>query len=511
MRTTDSKIIQEEYDSKNNWKDIYQWKRVVSKGNTEQISELLLKDFHSIKWSASGLRVEDFRITAHQGYCQINTHITQFTEKRFCRALFNEYNSKPHPLLGKIIDYETPLTAPNQRNSIGKKVNQGDIDLIAEKSDALLFIEAKKSKSNESLLKAILEIFVYVIRLQEGNLLNQLKKEFKINPSKKVVPCILTFKDSTSGKQIIEINKYPVFLELIHLINLRFQNAGINELEFYLVEEPYKDYDKILKTLPSSFNSKQKKILLNRKVKVVQYFPSYLSDSNLFQNQLNSNLDTDLLEMLLRSYLLYNKNEAIQFIILRINAIQDRIDSFNKVYPKNEILTKETQGFIKRNIPFTDAYLKIAGDYIFPEFLDLNLRLVNPSRYKILVPIISHFENELVFNKLIHSYENIRIVSSKDYDGVSSQKIDLIDEGIIINALCKFDSDIIVPLLKKSILTGAIGDVKLKVVNKLLGFISKQEILDFLPDLKSSDTMLIQALTNKKENTEWVINYLNKI
>jgi hypothetical protein len=510
MRTTDSNLILNEYISKTDWKDMYQWKRISSKGNTEIISELLLKDFHKIKWSMDGLRTQKFKIETHQGYCQMNTSIDQFTEKRFCRALYNEYNTNPHHLLGKVIDYEVPLTEPNQKKVTGKKINQGDIDLITQKNNELLFIEAKKSNSTESLLKAILEIFVYVIRLKKYNLLNQFKKEYGIIRNKKIVPGILTFKDSTSGKQILEIENYPFFLQLIGIINQEFNKNGISELEFFIVEQPNDNYDKLLKSLPTLPNSKQKKILLNRSINLVQYFPLYVNNSALFQDKLNNNVDVVLLEMLLRSYLFYDKQEAVKYIILRINSIHDEYDTYKKISPKNEILNKKIHEFAKINIPFIDAYLKIAKDYIFPEFLDINLRLLNPSRNKILVPIISNFKSELVLDKLIHAYNNIRIISSKDYDGISSQLKDLEDEEIIISALCNYDSYKIVPLLIESIHTGAIGSVKSKVVNKLLTFISKQEILDLLPDFNNPDSWMTQALTNMKENSDWIKDYLNR-
>ena len=147
MKTTDINILQSEYSKEmKTWKHIYQWKRVKSKGNIEIISEMLLKDFDKTIWSDRGLRTKDFNIQSHKGLCQIQTPITQFTEKRFCRALFNEFNNNDHPLLGKIFDYETPLTEPNQKQN---KINQGDIDLVSRRDNDLLFIEVKKASNFE--------------------------------------------------------------------------------------------------------------------------------------------------------------------------------------------------------------------------------------------------------------------------------------------------------------------------------------------------------------------------
>lgn len=48
MRHTKISILKSEFAVKNNWKDIYQWKRTKSKGNTELISEMILNNFNKI-------------------------------------------------------------------------------------------------------------------------------------------------------------------------------------------------------------------------------------------------------------------------------------------------------------------------------------------------------------------------------------------------------------------------------------------------------------------------------
>lgn len=263
MKTSDVKKINSEYSTLDNWKDIYQWDILARKGNTEIISEMLIRDFHKIKWTDQGLRRNNFKINNHKGLCHIQTSIKQFTEKRFCRALYNEFNINPHQLLGNIIDYEVPLTEPNQKIVNGKKISQGDIDLISVRDMNLVFIEAKKANSSESILKALLEIFVYTLRIIKFNRIEQLKKDFNQNEVKKVIPCILTFKDSTSGKQILNIDKYPSFLRLLTLINEELDSYNIGRVEFYLIENPEIKYEDFLYAESVSSNTKEKKILLN--------------------------------------------------------------------------------------------------------------------------------------------------------------------------------------------------------------------------------------------------------
>lgn len=268
MKQTNMNILINDYEKLGNWKEIYQWKRISSRGNSEIISEWLLRDFEKIKFNKSGLRENNFKIKAHEGYCKLQTEITQFTEKRFCRALFNKYNKTEHQLLGKILDYEVPLTAPKQEKT--KKVNQGEIDLVSIRNGSILVFEVKKAQSNESLLKAILQIFTYVTRLSDSNLINKFLEDYNPN-DKKITPCILTFNNAVSGKQISEIGKYPKLQSLIAKINSNLRDNKIAELEFYIVEEPNEDYTNLLDIDPNTINKKSDKIVLRREVKIIQY------------------------------------------------------------------------------------------------------------------------------------------------------------------------------------------------------------------------------------------------
>lgn len=225
------KSIEEEFNNLNkDWHTIYQWKKCTTIGYTEEISKLLLKEFDKINWLKKGLRENNFKQVSHEGFCKLNTDITQFTEKRFCRAL---YNGKSLEHLGKIIDYEIPLTELKQGQG---KQNHGDIDLLSQKDNHLFFIEAKKHKSTESLLKAILEIFVYTFRLHHFEMINTFKQDYNCTEKTSIVPVVLTFSESSSGRQIKEINKYPNLKLLLKRINAELNIEGIKNIEFYVID-----------------------------------------------------------------------------------------------------------------------------------------------------------------------------------------------------------------------------------------------------------------------------------
>lgn len=273
MRTTNPTRINSEFLSRKNWKEYYQWKTVASKGNTEIISDLLIKDFYHIGWTYYGLRQNKFFSKDHLGYCELKGgKIDPFNEKRFCRAIFNEYNKTPHSLLGLFWDYEIPLTA--QRQNKDDKLSHGDIDLLSCRNDELLFIEAKIANNKESLLKAILEIFVYVMRLKLFDRLPQFLSEYNIKENFKIIPCILTDTHATSGKQLLSLIKNPVkhpnLLNLINKINTEFKNNKINELEYYIVEEPDQDCSTWLNA--EMITGKNYKITFTKGIQIKQCF-----------------------------------------------------------------------------------------------------------------------------------------------------------------------------------------------------------------------------------------------
>lgn len=257
-----------------NWHNIYQWKKCSSTSYIEFISEILLVQFDQINnnWTPNGHRTENFIQKSHIGETILSTDIAQFTEKRFCRALFN---AGYIDLLGEIIDYEIPLTEPKQGKD--DKQSHGDIDLLSIANDRLFFIEAKKPEPSDSLLKAILEIFVYTYRLHKYGFIKKFKEEYE-RTEHKSVPVVLAFENSSAGRQIIDIynksKEYNQFIILIDRINIELSKVGVENIEFYVIDELKGDLDKALKVDPI-FDSKKKNgkynIILNQAISIKKY------------------------------------------------------------------------------------------------------------------------------------------------------------------------------------------------------------------------------------------------
>ncbi|MCA8994781.1 MAG: hypothetical protein KDA88_22580 [Planctomycetaceae bacterium] len=222
------------------WYSIYQWPRTSRVGYTELVSSLILAFQSHIQLMESNLRQSNFRVPDHRGQAKLQTEITQFTEKRFCRAL---YNHSCLPLLGDVIDYEVPLKE-------SQNASHGDIDLLSVNENEVMFIEAKKPTSNESILKAILEAFVY------SSLISMVRqafvREFSLHPSSCFVPLVLTFPIAASGRQLDTIENFPRLRRLVTELDRILIDRGIERLRFLVVENSQDELESCLTTVRGS-------------------------------------------------------------------------------------------------------------------------------------------------------------------------------------------------------------------------------------------------------------------
>jgi hypothetical protein len=254
-RNKNKELLTEEWvNLKKDWFSIYNWTSLSRKGYSEKIAKLLLDEFEGVKISYAGLRKNSFRLDSHHGQCQLSTDISQHVEKRFCRALFN---LKELPLLGKILDYEVPFKEKGESK-------HGDIDLLSYKDGKLFVIEAKKIGSSESILKAILEAYVYSKLIYAAK--EAFYADFEIDSGVTIKPAVLTFINSTSGQQLMKMAQYPNIKALIDKINNDLVKTGIEKIGFFLITNPDEDIKFSLETRP--FNDKCKMIIFKNDFKL---------------------------------------------------------------------------------------------------------------------------------------------------------------------------------------------------------------------------------------------------
>jgi hypothetical protein len=223
-----------------NWYSIYNWDRIDRNSYMDNIADIICENYNLIQVNIEGLREKNFKITSHNGTCEIETPVTQNTEKRICRALFN-HNDHHLGALGTAIDYEVPFKKDNQSK-------QGDIDLLSRDSNNIFIIEVKQQDDNISILKAILQAFSYSLLVQQVRSIFFMEYQFKGNEL--ITPTILVFNNSECGKELRELNNHHELRRLLHLINESCIKRDIGRLRFFtimnddrvpLVEETHQD------------------------------------------------------------------------------------------------------------------------------------------------------------------------------------------------------------------------------------------------------------------------------
>jgi hypothetical protein len=181
-----------------------------------------------------GLRERTFRTRDHSGQSELQTGIEQFTEKRYVRAIFN---LRQMPPLGKIIDYEVPLKET-------RDAKHGDIDLLCLVSGAILCVEAKNPLECESILKAILQAFVYTSLAAIRH--DQFLADFELPPTLLLTPAIMIGKES--GSQL-QWGKYPHLGKLVRMLNTELAKSDAGAIRFFIIDNDKSEMKSCLTTV----------------------------------------------------------------------------------------------------------------------------------------------------------------------------------------------------------------------------------------------------------------------
>ena len=108
---------------------------------------------------------------------------------------FSQNQGKVFDIIGKIIDYQTPLK-DIQTDKVGK------IDLLAynENEKTLRILELKKPDNKETMLRCVLEAYTYLKVVDKAKLL----KDFELPENTKIKACAFVF---YGGEQHQEMQK----------------------------------------------------------------------------------------------------------------------------------------------------------------------------------------------------------------------------------------------------------------------------------------------------------------
>ncbi len=162
---------------------------------TEIIAKWLLDNielFNDIKMIS---RENSYKVDSHDG--KIKNEKSEREEEIIAMKLFDfsQNQGKVFDIIGKIIDYQTPLK-DIQTDKAGK------IDLLAynENEKTLRILELKKPDSKETMLRCVLEAYTYLKVVDKAKLL----KDFGLPENTKIKACAFVF---YGGEQHQEMQK----------------------------------------------------------------------------------------------------------------------------------------------------------------------------------------------------------------------------------------------------------------------------------------------------------------
>jgi len=156
---------------------------------TEIVAHWLMDNPTFMDSIAQITRETTYKTFTHTGN-QHKGKTTNREEEYLAKALHDQGNI---PGLGEVLDYQTPLKDRQSDNA-------GKIDLLAYDGKTLRLLELKRSKSNETMLRCILECHTYLKTVNSKKLLH----DFGLPAGTAVKACALVSADSRQHGELDE-------------------------------------------------------------------------------------------------------------------------------------------------------------------------------------------------------------------------------------------------------------------------------------------------------------------
>ena len=151
---------------------------------TEVVAEWILKNIYLFDYIKPITREKSYKADSHDGKNKDNDSNRE--EEKIAMKLFDlsENQGKVFEIIGKIIDYQTPLK-DIQTDKAGK------IDLLAynKKEKILRILELKRPSSKETMLRCVLEVYTYSKVVDKAKLL----KDFGLAEDTVIKACPFVF------------------------------------------------------------------------------------------------------------------------------------------------------------------------------------------------------------------------------------------------------------------------------------------------------------------------------
>ena len=160
---------------------------------TEVVAEWILKNIYLFDYIKPITREKSYKVDSHDGKNKDNDSNRE--EEKIAMKLFDfsQNQGKVFDIIGKIIDYQTPLK-DIQTDKAGK------IDLLAynENEKTLRILELKKPDNKETMLRCVLEAYTYLKIVDKTKLL----KDFSLPEDTVIKACPFVFVDGEQHKEL---------------------------------------------------------------------------------------------------------------------------------------------------------------------------------------------------------------------------------------------------------------------------------------------------------------------
>lgn len=177
-----------------NLKDIstlYKEDFIKNKKYIEVVSEWLLNNIDLLYKIKKITRLSSYKVNTHDGKY---TPRPNPSEEIIAMDIFNQGSLN---ILGKILDYQTPLKN-EQKDKAGK------IDIVSYNKDikTVYLLELKKEDNEETMLRCVLEIFTYSKTLDKDKFL----EDFNLPKDTKIKASPLVFFNGSQYKEMVDGN-----------------------------------------------------------------------------------------------------------------------------------------------------------------------------------------------------------------------------------------------------------------------------------------------------------------
>lgn len=153
---------------------------------TEIVAEWLMDHLKLLRTIPTITKTASYKMPGHNGFIDI-AH-AQNEEDRIAKKMFSQ---RGLPLLGLVLDYQTPLK--------DKQVDDaGKIDLLTYDGSILRILELKRPDSKETMLRCVLEAYTYFQTVDAVKLL----KDFGLAPETKVKVSPLVFHNGSQHREM---------------------------------------------------------------------------------------------------------------------------------------------------------------------------------------------------------------------------------------------------------------------------------------------------------------------